>query len=63
MTPTYLCNADYNHLVAAVLSNPALLDVPPCPFTGYPTENEVRITLGEHWDIWPASILPDVMTQ
>jgi hypothetical protein len=60
MTPTYLPNADYNQLVAAALVNPALLDVPCSPITGYPTENEVKIVLGEDWNIWPASILSDV---
>jgi hypothetical protein len=37
----------YARLVAA------LTNVQPSPVTGMVTENEIKIALGEHGDIWP----------
>lgn len=34
----------------------ALTQIEPCAVTGRITENEIKIALGEHGDIWPASI-------
>jgi hypothetical protein len=56
----YLPETEYSDRVSTMLTVPALLNVPPCPVTGRVIENEVKIALGQDWDIWSASILPDV---
>jgi hypothetical protein len=34
--------------------------LPPCPFVGRVTPDQVKLALAEHGDVWPASIIPDV---
>ncbi len=55
MTENYIPDTDYAKLVAA------LLKVATSP--GYDIENEIKTALGEHGDIWPASISSDVADQ
>jgi len=33
----------------------------PCSFTGKVTADQIKIALGEHLDIWPASIAADAL--
>lgn len=33
----------------------------PCPVTGLVTDNEIKIALGEHGDIWPSCIRGHIM--
>ena len=47
----YLDNDTYTRLVDA------LLNVQPSAFTGTVTADEIKITLGEIGDLWPASIV------
>lgn len=37
----------------------ALAALKACPFSGKVTADQVKITLGEYGDIWPASIADD----
>lgn len=46
-------NEQYGKLVDALVALKA------CPFSGKVTADQVKITLGEYGDIWPASIADD----
>jgi hypothetical protein len=59
MSAIYFPDTEYAKLVSVGLTIPTLLNIAPCPKTGRVTENEVKIALGEDWDIWPTSIRPD----
>lgn len=37
-----------------------LANIKPCPFAGRVTEDQIKIVLGEHGNIWPRSIEDDV---
>lgn len=39
----------------------AIAAIRPCPFAGRVTRDQIVVALGEHGDIWPLSILPDVI--
>jgi hypothetical protein len=56
MSAIYFPDTEYAKLVSAGLTIPTLLNIAPCPMSGRVTENEVKIALGEDWNIWPASI-------
>lgn len=51
----YISTPDYDRLVDA------LANLKPCPFEGRITADQIKIALGELGDVWPASILPDVL--
>ncbi len=46
----YVENETYNRLALAIAA------LEPCPFAGKVTDDQVKVTLSEHLDIWPASI-------
>lgn len=39
----------------------AIAALEPCPFTGTITRDQIVVALGEHGNIWPTSILLDVI--
>lgn len=39
----------------------AIAAIKPCAFAGRVTRDQIIIALGEHGDIWPTSILPDLL--
>jgi hypothetical protein len=48
---TYCGTERYSRFIEAVTT--------PCPYMHVVTPNQVKIALGEHLDIWPASIASD----
>lgn len=53
----YLENNRLNQLAEAIAA------IAPCPFTGKVTADQVKLVLGEKGNVWPASILPDALTE
>jgi hypothetical protein len=57
VTDIYLDYERYNKLIDA------LLNMKPCPFAGVVTADQIKLALGLGGDIWPATILPDVLAE
>lgn len=55
--PIYIAN---EQLISAA---DAIADLEPCPFAGKITRDQILMTMGEHGDMWPVSILPDVIAE
>jgi hypothetical protein len=39
----------------------AIAAIRPCPFAGRVTRDQIIVALGEHGDVWPSSILPELI--
>lgn len=39
----------------------AIATIRPCPFAARVTRDQIIVALGEHGDIWPTSILPELI--
>lgn len=60
MQTTYLADAEYDARVATLVRIAGVapsLGIERSPWTGRYEANEVKIALGEQWDIWPARII------
>ncbi|WP_041358089.1 hypothetical protein [Nitrobacter hamburgensis] len=53
---TYLPDTEYHALVRTLLRFAPLLNIEPSAWTGTITEDEIKLALGEQFDIWPESI-------
>ena len=56
MTEIYIDDQSFEELAIRLAA------ITPCPFAGYVTANQMKIALGEHGGVWPASIKGDVAT-
>jgi hypothetical protein len=60
-TTNYLADNEYHRLVAALVRIAPVvpsLKIGPSLWTGRIEPDDVKIALGEQFDIWPASIIP-----
>lgn len=57
--PRYLPDADYDRLVLTVIAGlvPSF-KIEPSPWSGRIEADDVKIALGEQFDIWPERIIP-----
>lgn len=57
MTEIYIDRSRLHTLADAIAA------LRPCPFTGTITRDQIVLAIGEHGNIWPVSLLADVLTE